>query len=1304
METFFFPYLCTAKNNLTHFMKRKFLLTITALVAAQVMAAATVSIPTAGGSYISWNDATLTGANVENNGANIGSTGKSTVATFTVQNDTQQNYVLTFATGSKYEATMQVTLTNTATSDVVLSKSVAIVNTGAWTPSYATNFFLSELPAATYELKFAVTQAASYAGNWGKLAFYTTESYDKAPGTIHIANGSYNGPKLENSNTNVGYVSDGGTASYSFVCSQAGVYKMTIPMTRYGEGSITATVTDEATGTLEADGTWTMTNPSNYADTDIPVEGELTTGLKTLTLQFATSASFLCNYKDITMTRVADHYAKVGGVAIAGQTVTAGTSSDWFCQLPVDYSAATTTFSVDAANGTLQVTAADENSQAVTVTDNGNGTYTIPTPQMNASTLVTVTLVPAEGAYYSRTTYTFQIFRLGEVRLSDITLDGISIADDVLSTLNASPYSATFTNVFTSMPAVVVTLVDGSTLTGTNPVVNGSAATYTLHAEIGSLSRDFTLTLEGLNIYEATADDETVQLKYTGDGVLDNVWSNGLYSLSPVGDGWNNSGFKLRANQTPFTLTMPSDVQVKQFIIHEFKDNYADGSFDAITSEGMTASIPFRHAFGHSDAGKYDLVINLSNHTAGTPIVFGFTGGSQVTGWYELTIVKAALTTAPVKTAQSVTVVNNHAVVAVTFDREIPADVTATINNTTVTAEGGSATLYFPIWDLDYSTDYTLTIAAGAVTDAYGNSNTSAIEVALSTSAKPVVAQTAYDYVVGTADEFRAAVSGVNSSNTSASAPRKTIFLKNGDYNLGSSSGTVIQITGYNVSLIGESRDGVIIRGTSSGISNPVLNLRDRTGFYLQDLTVRNDFDYGAPETGEFKGVSVAIYGGDKTVMKNVRMQANQDTQVTGNRAYFENCEIHGTVDFICGGGDNYYYQTDLVLMNRGGNCITAPSTNASQKWGYVFQECTIRPVNDAAAATNAQSYNLGRPWQSEPRAYYLNTTMQVLPANNGWAAMGTLPTHFYEYNSMDASGNAVDLSVRGNSSTSTNQYTPVLSAAEAARFTLKNVLGGTDSWLPTEECPVMAAPASLSVSGTVLSWEGVTDARCYVVLKDGQYFANVAGTSCDLGEATGLFTVRAANLNGGLGQTSQAVVKTSAIGWTTVCLSYDAAVPAGTKAYYISAASADEVTLTELTEVPAGEGFIFNAAEGSYAFEAAAVPLPALSNNLLVGTQVATTFAAESAYVLSQINDSTVGMALYTGTSMTAGKAYLPAASVPSDARQLKISFEDATTGISAVHVAVSVKACYNLSGQRVQGSPKPGLYILNGKKVMLK
>lgn len=60
----------------------------------------------------------------------------------------------------------------------------------------------------------------------------------------------------------------------------------------------------------------------------------------------------------------------------------------------------------------------------------------------------------------------------------------------------------------------------------------------------------------------------------------------------------------------------------------------------------------------------------------------------------------------------------------------------------------------------------------------------------------------------------------------------------------------------------------MVIRGTRNGISNPVLNLRDRSGFYLQDLTLRNDFNYGMADKNS--GQAVAVYGGNKTIMKPV--------------------------------------------------------------------------------------------------------------------------------------------------------------------------------------------------------------------------------------------------------------------------------------------------------------------------------------------------------------------------------------------------------------------------------------------------
>ena len=891
----------------------------------------------------------------------------------------------------------------------------------------------------------------------------------------------------------------------------------------------------------------------------------------------------------------------------------------------------------------------------------------------------TSTLIVKGGSYYRYIDVTYPA-NDEDLLVKSVTVDGVAAGGDILAPINFNnPHTATLSgNVYTTEPTVKFTLADDSQVTAVMSGT-GTSRTYTVETTINETDYTFTLTVEGIHTYTKGLAEETVNLKYSSEQVSDNVWSNGVYSLSPVGDGWNNSGFKLNKNNNPFTLTVPSDVQVKQFIIHEFKDNYTEGAFNTITSEGMTtAYIPTKHNLPNTDGEKYNLIINLADHQAGEPVVFSFTGGSQITGWYELTIAHSDPGTAPVKTAQSVTIENNHAVVAVTFDREIPGDVEATINETTVTAEGGASTLYFPVWDLSYSTNYTLTIAAGAVEDAYGNSNASAIEIAVNVPAKASVAAATYDYVVSTADELKDAITAVTATNNSSSAARKTIFLKNGDYNLGSSESTVQWVNAHNVSFIGESRDGVVIRGTSSGISNPVLNLRYGSGFYLQDLTVKNDFDYG---TGSFNGVAVAIYGGDKTIMKNVRMLSNQDTQVTGHRAYFEDCQIHGTVDFICGGGDNFYYHTDLVLENRGGNVITAPSTSSSTKWGYVFQECTIKAVDATAATTNAGSYYLGRPWQNEPRAYYLNTTMEVLPATAGWTSMGNLPTHFYEYNSMNGSSEALDLSDRTNSPSSTNTYDPVLTSEEAAKFTLKNVLGGTDSWLPTDYTTVMDAPA-VTASGSTISWTAIDDARCYVIFKDGEYLTNQTETSYDI-SAAGVYTVRAANEMGGLGETSDEMAFISktitSAGWATLCSPYALDFSGtGLTAYIVTGTVGEttELDVESVDDVPATTGVLLEGNAGVYYIPVIASSATDVDDNKLEGVLVNTLKDANTIYVLM---NETAGVGFYKNNkqfTVGANTAYLPAdfAGGSGSARSAYF-FRGEITGVANVEAAAAVQ-----------------------------
>ena len=1012
----------------------KSILLLAALLAGSVnlFAATAVAIPQEMGSYINWSNAVLANCNSEKNGANVGSTNKNTVVTFTLTNSTEQRYLLEFKTGNKDPmAVLTITVKNGET--VLSTADREVVNTGNWTLTTNQLVDLGTLPTGTLTLEIKTkSTTGSYAGNWGNLALHSVAQYDQIPSenAIHIEHGTHSGARYETNNSNIGNIKNGYYSVYNIYVGNSAYNNPNVVFLNmqmdiigfYNAGRVHVSIYDvENLTTPECQQTFDIT--STATNKEFAIASHITPGFKQIRMDYLTeSGGYIFNYNNLR-----------------------------FVERDEDYDP------------------------------------------------------------------------LAVLALSSVTIDNEAVSSALLSAIKDNGDSYTLSgNIYTAVPVVSAKFNSGASATVTS-VVNGTSVTYTL-----SSGEDFasTLIIEGVHLYAATGEEDTATIK-NGEGTLaNNVWTNGVYTLTTTSlDGGMNGKFKL--NGKDYTLTVPADVVVKQFIIKDFSNNYAGNTNDhlvSVSSNGATAYIPTKNNCWHSTEGSpYDLVVTVENHQAGKPIAFSFSQRTgQPLGWFQLTTTHEAPDTAPVKTAESVTINDNDAVVALTFDRVIANDVTATIGGNTVTAQGGAATLYFPIWDLAYGTNNKLTIAAGAVKDTYNNATKTDIEVAVNIPVKEAVNMAEYDYVVSTIEELTKAIDSVNASNTSATAARKIIFLKNGDYDLGEAVGkgiSLARITGYNVSLIGESRDGVIIHGKTDGISNPVLNLRDRSGFYLQDLTVRNDYDYGLEV---LKGVAVAIYGGDKTIMKNVRMLSNQDTQVTGHRAYFEDCDIHGTVDFICGAGDNYYYRTDLVLENRKGNVVAAPSTNASQRWGYVFDHCTIKPMEGATAVTDS-SYYLGRPWQNEPRANFLHTTMEVLPAAAGWTSMSTLPTHFYEYDSRDGNNEVVGLSGRKNSPTSTNSYTPVLTDEQAAAFTVHNVLGGTDAWDAAALAAQVDAPTSVVLNGVDMTWEAVVDAKLYVVLKDGEFFAQTTATTYSLTES-GKYTVKAANRFGGLGAVSTEV------------------------------------------------------------------------------------------------------------------------------------------------------------------------------------
>jgi hypothetical protein len=154
-------------------------------------------------------------------------------------------------------------------------------------------------------------------------------------------------------------------------------------------------------------------------------------------------------------------------------------------------------------------------------------------------------------------------------------------------------------------------------------------------------------------------------------------------------------------------------------------------------------------------------------------------------------------------------------------------------------------------------------------------------------------------------------------------------------------------------------------------------------------------------------------------------------------------------------------------------------------------------------------------------------------------------------------------------------------------------------------------------------------------------------------------------------------------------------------KAFIATKISEGKVQMTQVNKVPAGTGLVLKATTPKSAVN---VPVfdgtgaDPVTGNLMVGSATETTAVAEGAgYILK---DGVFQPAL-AGT-LEAGKAYL---AISASAPVLNLNFGDeGTTGIKAIdNGQLTIYNYYNLNGQRV-AQPTKGLYIVNGKKVIVR
>ena len=409
------------------------------------------------------------------------------------------------------------------------------------------------------------------------------------------------------------------------------------------------------------------------------------------------------------------------------------------------------------------------------------------------------------------------------------------------------------------------------------------------------------------------------------------------------------------------------------------------------------------------------------------------------------------------------------------------------------------------------SGEYTLTFEGG---DTYIHS------LSIVNMTNPAFAQNGnwMEVKAGDAQGFITALEIANGNNAAANAARTFIFLPNGTYALGDKCLTTI--SGNNISIIGESMDNTIIvnKPEVEGIGVTATLFNTSTGLYMQDLTLKNAYPFD-----KSTGRAVCLQDkGTQTICKNVKMLSYQDTYYSNNNKgqyYFENSDIHGIVDFICGGGDVFFNKCTLTLEPGKGSYITAPYTDGSD-YGYVFDGCKI-----VGSATD--SFTFGRSWGGTAKCAFLNTILDKNAAANiastRWTTggMNVVAKNFFEYNTVDENGKVISPAeniVKFTKDKEVSEYNTIITAEKAAEFSLDKVF---TNWKPADLAAQKSASAATESNGK-LAWEG--DAQMYIVLKDGKFFAMTAEKSLDIAGTTGSWSVRAANEMGGFGMITSIV------------------------------------------------------------------------------------------------------------------------------------------------------------------------------------
>ena len=245
------------------------------------------------------------------------------------------------------------------------------------------------------------------------------------------------------------------------------------------------------------------------------------------------------------------------------------------------------------------------------------------------------------------------------------------------------------------------------------------------------------------------------------------------------------------------------------------------------------------------------------------------------------------------------------------------------------------------------------------------------------------------------------------------------------------------------VTLKGEDKSNTILSynnhtGTVSHKGDTINTYTSATFFIMasdfkaEELTFENNAGFTA-------GQAVAVFAyGDKLAFNNCRFLGFQDVLFCSgpnSRQYYLNCYIEGTTYFIFGPATAVFQ--NCTIHSKKNSHVTAASTPQDHPYGFVFIDCKL------TADAGLNGVTLGRPWRPYSTVTYIRCEMgsHVIPQGwNNWKNPANEQTARYaEYKSTGMGGEAAARA----------KWAKQLNDDEAKVYTVKNILAGTDNWMP---------------------------------------------------------------------------------------------------------------------------------------------------------------------------------------------------------------------------------------------------------------